>query len=73
MVRIDGVDVTAVPTHRRDVGMVFQDEQLFPNMDVEANVAFGLRMHRLAPAPRHARVVELLALVGLARVRIPCA
>ena len=65
MVRIDDVDVTAVPTHRRDVGLVFQDEQLFTNMDVEANVAFGLRMHRLAPAPRHARVVELLALVGL--------
>ena len=65
VVRIDGIDVSAVATHRRDVGLVFQDEQLFTNMDVEANVAFGLRMHRLAPALRHARVVELLALVGL--------
>jgi thiamine transport system ATP-binding protein len=64
-VRIDGIDVTALATHRRDVGLVFQDEQLFTNLDVEANVAFGLRMHRVAPAPRHERVVELLALVGL--------
>ena len=43
-VRLDGVDITDVPTHRRGVGMVFQDEQLFPHRDVAANVAFGLRM-----------------------------
>ena len=43
-VRIDGVDVTDVPTHRRGVGMVFQDEQLFEHLDVAGNVAFGLRM-----------------------------
>ena len=68
-VRIDGIDVTAVATHRRDVGMVFQDEQLFSNMDVEANIAFGLRMHDVAPATTRARVVELLALVGLDELR----
>ena len=33
-----------VPTHRRGIGMVFQDEQLFPHRDVAANIAFGLRM-----------------------------
>ncbi len=62
---VDGRDVTAVPTHRRGVGMVFQDEQLFPHRDVAANVGFGLRMQGVAPAVRTARVEELLTLVGL--------
>lgn len=58
-------DVTAVPTHLRGVGMVFQDEQLFPHLDVGANVAFGLRMASMPRSNRRARVGELLALVGL--------
>ena len=65
-VRIGGADVTDVPTHRRSVGMVFQDEQLFEHLDVEGNVAFGLRMRGDAPAARRSRVAELLDLVGLA-------
>ncbi len=64
-VTIGGSDVTSVPTHRRGVGMVFQDEQLFPHLDVGANVAFGLRMSGVPKAERQARVDELLALVGL--------
>lgn len=64
-VSIDGSDVTAVPTHQRGVGMVFQDEQLFPHLDVGANVAFGLRMSGVPKAERRARADELLALVGL--------
>ena len=64
-VALDGRDVTRVPTHERGVGMVFQDEQLFPHRDVAANVAFGLRMQRRPAAVRRARVAELLALVGL--------
>ncbi len=62
---IDGVDVSAVPTHRRSIGMVFQDDQLFPHLDVGANVAFGLRMAGVAKRERRARVDELLHLVGL--------
>lgn len=65
-VMIDGRDVTDVPTHRRGVGVVFQDEQLFPHRDVAANVAFGLRMQGVERAARDERVGELLALVGLA-------
>ena len=65
-IRLDGVDITDVPTHRRGVGMVFQDEQLFPHRDVAGNVAFGLRMQGLGTAARDARVAELLATVGLA-------
>ena len=46
--------------------MVFQDEQLFPHMDVAGNVGFGLRMAGSTSAVAAARVTELLDLVGLA-------
>ena len=62
---IDGVDVTSVPTHRRRVGMVFQDEQLFPHRDVAGNVAFGLEMAGVERREREPRVEELLSAVGL--------
>ena len=62
---IDGVDVTGVPTHRRRVGMVFQDEQLFPHRDVAGNVAFGLKMAGVERRERESRVEELLSAVGL--------
>jgi thiamine transport system ATP-binding protein len=62
---IDGADVTSVPTHRRGVGMVFQDEQLFPHRDVEGNVSFGLRMAGADARTRRHRTAELLDLVGL--------
>ena len=64
-VHLDGRDVTRLPPHRRGIGLVFQDDQLFPHLDVEANVAFGLRMQRMPAAARRARVDELLDLVGL--------
>ena len=62
---IDGVDVTGVPTHRRRVGMVFQDEQLFPHRDVAGNVAFGLEMAGVERRDRESRVEALLSAVGL--------
>lgn len=65
IVEIDGVDVTEVPTHRRSVGMVFQDDQLFPHLDVGRNVEFGLRMTGTPSTQRQHRVAEVLALVGL--------
>ncbi|MEU9701817.1 ABC transporter ATP-binding protein [Streptomyces sp. NPDC047981] len=64
-VRLDGADQAGVPAHRRGVGLMFQDHQLFPQRDVGANVAFGLRMRGVAKAERDARVRELLELVGL--------
>jgi len=63
---LDGVDITNMPTHRRSVGMVFQDEQLFPHMDVAANVGFGLRMAGVDKRTRSDRITELLDVVGLA-------
>jgi thiamine transport system ATP-binding protein len=59
-------DVTTVPTHRRSVGLMFQDEQLFPHRSVAGNVTFGLQMQRVPRAARRTRASELLALVGLA-------
>jgi putative spermidine/putrescine transport system ATP-binding protein len=64
-VDIGGRDVTAVPTRRRPIGMVFQQYALFPNMTVSANVGFPLRVRRLPSAERSERVAELLDLVGL--------
>ena len=43
-IAVQGVDVTDRPTHRRGVGMVFQDNQLFPHLSVLDNVAFGPKM-----------------------------
>ena len=62
---VDGIDVSAVPAHRRQIGMVFQDEQLFPHLTVAANVGFGLRMQGRPKGEIAARVAELLDLVGL--------
>ncbi|MEU7052127.1 ABC transporter ATP-binding protein [Streptomyces lavenduligriseus] len=64
-VSLDGRDQNGVPAHRRDVGLMFQDHQLFPQRDVGANVAFGLRMHGVARRERDAEVARLLDLVGL--------
>ncbi len=63
---LDGVDLTAVPPHRRGVGLVFQDHALFPHRDVLGNVSFGLRMRGDLAEAIAARTVELLELVGLA-------
>ncbi|MFE7853694.1 ABC transporter ATP-binding protein [Streptomyces sp. NPDC057403] len=64
-VLLDGRDQSGVPAHRRGVGLMFQDHQLFPQRDVGGNVAFGLRMRGEARAEQEARVRELLDLVGL--------
>ncbi|MFE0520562.1 ABC transporter ATP-binding protein [Streptomyces sp. NPDC058954] len=64
-VSLDGRDQTGVPAHRRGVGLMFQDHQLFPQRDVGGNVAFGLRMHGASKAEQGERVRELLELVGL--------
>ncbi|POX55238.1 iron ABC transporter ATP-binding protein [Streptomyces sp. Ru71] len=62
---LDGRDQTRVPAHKRGVGLMFQDHQLFPQRDVAGNVAFGLRMHGAARSEQAERVGELLDLVGL--------
>ncbi|WP_180326783.1 ABC transporter ATP-binding protein [Raoultibacter phocaeensis] len=57
--------VDEVPAHKRNVGYVFQDMRLFPNMNVEENVAFPCKMRGMKKAERLARARELLAHVQL--------
>jgi spermidine/putrescine transport system ATP-binding protein len=64
-VLLDGRDITSMPAHRRPVNMVFQRVTLFPHLDVFENVAFGLRLKRVAKSETRQRVSEALELVRL--------
>jgi putative spermidine/putrescine transport system ATP-binding protein len=61
-VRFDGADVTGAPVEKRNVGMVFQNYALFPNMTVRGNVGYGLKVRGVAKAEIAARVADVLAL-----------
>jgi putrescine transport system ATP-binding protein len=62
---LDGVDIAAVPPHRRPVNMMFQNYALFPHLSVVANVAFGLKQEGLPRQEIAGRVTDMLALVKL--------
>jgi len=64
-IQINGDDVSALPTSRRDMGMVFQSYSLFPHLSAGENVEFGLRMRRVPAVERRERAAASLALVGL--------
>jgi len=64
-VMISGRDVSRVPPHHRNLGMVFQHYALFPHMTVAGNVAFPLEMRRWGRSKIRNRVAELLELVQL--------
>ncbi|WP_299527794.1 ABC transporter ATP-binding protein [uncultured Streptomyces sp.] len=59
-------DVTALPPHRRGIGMVVQSYALFPHMRVADNVAFGLKARKVPKAQIPERVAEALEMVGMA-------
>lgn len=58
-------DVTALPIEKRDVGMVFQNYALFPNMSVADNIAYGLKIQRLSRAEITQRLDEVMRMVDL--------
>jgi putative spermidine/putrescine transport system ATP-binding protein len=62
---VEGKDITPLPPNQRKIGMVFQAYALFPNMNVEDNVGFGLRIAGMPAEARRARVDEMLKLIGL--------
>lgn len=62
---VDGKEITHTPVNKRGMGMVFQSYALFPHMNVEQNVAFGLEMRQTAKAEQKARVAAALDMVQL--------
>ncbi|MBO3747369.1 ABC transporter ATP-binding protein [Streptosporangiaceae bacterium NEAU-GS5] len=64
-IRLAGRDISLLPPHRRNFGMVFQNYALFPHMTVAQNVAFPLRERKVPKAEIERRVGEVLELVDL--------
>ncbi len=64
-VKLDGQDITALPPHKRDVGVVFQNYALFPHLTVAENVAFGLKARRRGSTETASAVKRFLELVHL--------
>jgi putative spermidine/putrescine transport system ATP-binding protein len=64
-IMLNGSSIVALPPHRRAMGIVFQSYALFPHLNVERNIAFGLEMRRMPSDAVQARVSEMLRLVKL--------
>jgi ABC-type Fe3+/spermidine/putrescine transport system ATPase subunit len=64
-ISLAGTGLDAVPSHKRDIGMVFQDYAVFPHLTVAENVAFGLKARKVAAVEIATRVSEALATVRL--------
>jgi ABC-type Fe3+/spermidine/putrescine transport system ATPase subunit len=62
---MDGTDLAPLPPFRRPVNTVFQHYALFPHMNVRDNIAYGLRMQKVAPAEITKRVDDALSMVRL--------
>ncbi len=65
LIAFNGLDLTNTPPHLRDFGLVFQDYALFPHLNVNENVAFGLKMRRIGQAEIAERVASSLEMVSL--------
>ncbi|MCA1494907.1 ABC transporter ATP-binding protein [Sinorhizobium alkalisoli] len=64
-IRLDGDDITRVPTHKRNLGMVFQSLALFPHLTVGENIAYPLRIRKAQKEEQRRRVDELLSMIHL--------
>jgi thiamine transport system ATP-binding protein len=64
-ISVDGINVTDLATHKRNIGLMFQDGQLFPHMTVAQNIGFGLHMQKLPKKERMNRVSEMLSVVKM--------
>ncbi|WP_405030313.1 ABC transporter ATP-binding protein [Mycoplana sp. BE70] len=62
---LDGTAINDVPTHKRDMGVVFQSYALFPHMSVGENIAFPLQMRGIGKAEIAKRVARALDMVQL--------
>ena len=64
-IHLNGQDITDQPAHLRNIGMVFQDNQLFPHLTVGQNVAYSLKIRHTPKKITDHKVREVLSLVGL--------
>ncbi|OHV84917.1 ABC transporter ATP-binding protein [Rhizobium sp. LCM 4573] len=64
-INLAGHDITEVPTHKRELGMVFQSLALFPHLTVGENIAYSLRIRGVGKEEQKKRVDELLAMIHL--------
>jgi len=64
-IRFMGKAITTQPPHKRNFGLMFQEYALFPHLNVFQNIAFGLKMKKMAGAAQKDRVEEMLDLTGL--------
>ncbi|MBL8838055.1 MAG: ATP-binding cassette domain-containing protein [Alphaproteobacteria bacterium] len=65
-VTVDGEDITALPPERRRIGILFQDDLLFPHLSVGGNLSFGLAPRLKGRAARRARIERALAEIDMA-------
>ncbi|WP_454854978.1 ABC transporter ATP-binding protein [Rhizobium binxianense] len=74
-IRLGDKELTSLPPHRRDIGLVFQNYALLPHLSVIDNVGFGLRQRGVASAERRKRSLDMLDIVGMVHLadRLPAA
>ncbi len=71
-IKIDDQIINDIPTHLRNMGMVFQNYAIFPHMSVKDNVAFGLKNRKVAKEKMNALVDEILETVKIAHLKDRC-
>ncbi|MDX2139082.1 MAG: ABC transporter ATP-binding protein [Chloroflexota bacterium] len=64
-IELQGKDITRVPANRRNIGMVFQQYALFPNMTVTDNICFGLKVAGASRTDMNQRAAEMLDIIGM--------
>ncbi len=62
---LNGSDISGLPVHQRNLGMVFQNYALFPHLNVLDNIAYGLKLRGISTVDRHARAMELLDTIDM--------
>lgn len=64
-IRLGGEDITDTETYHRDIGLVFQDFQLFPHLSVEENIRYGLNSVDLPEEEMRSRISEITEVMNL--------
>jgi iron(III) transport system ATP-binding protein len=65
----DDLDISKIPAHKRDIGMVFQNHALFPHLSIYKNVEYGLNARKVSADKRKERVLRALELVQIEHLK----